>query len=234
MLMLKTAAAALLFLACVPAPAAERPFENWEAFKISDKKKPTRYRLVEEGGRSVLHAVADASASGLTRTAPFILLDRPVASWSWKVSRLVASADNSKARYEDSPVRLVLAFDGDTGKLPRLDQAALYVSRKVFGREMPYATLMYIWSNKAPIGTVIENPHTRRVQMVVASSGPAGVGAWQKLQRDVAADYRRAFREEPGRILYYGVMSDTDNTGESVEAWYGEIDFRPRNSPRGL
>lgn len=234
MLMLKTAAAALLLLACAPAPAAERPFENWEAFKISDKKKPTRYRLVEEGGRTVLHAVADASASGLTRIAPFILLDRPVASWSWKVSRLVASADNSKARYEDSAVRLVLAFDGDTGKLPRLDQAALYVSRKVFGREMPYATLMYIWSSKAQVGTVIENPHTRRVQMVVASSGPAGVGAWQKLQRDVAADYRRAFKEEPGRMLYYGVMSDTDNTGESVEAWYGEIDFRPRNSPRGL
>ena len=191
-----------MFLAGAPAPAAERPFENWDAFKISDKKKPTRYRLVEEGGRTVLHAVADGSASGLTRSAPFSILDRPLASWSWKISRLVASADNSKARYEDSPVRLVLAFDGDTGRLPRLDQAALYVSRKVFGREMPYATLMYIWSNKAPVGSVIENPHTRRVQMVVASSGPAGIGAWQKLQRDVAADYRRAFQEEPGRVLY--------------------------------
>jgi hypothetical protein len=232
MLMVKTVAAALLPLVLLVygcAALAQRPFEDWEAFKISDKKKATRYWLTEEGGRTVLHAVAEGSASGLTRTAAFSLAERPIATWSWKVNRLIAAADNSKARTEDSPVRLVLAFDGDTGKLPRLDQAALYVSRKVFGREMPYATLMYIWSNKAPVGSLIENPHTRRVQMVVASSGAAGVGAWQNLQRDIAADYRRAFKEEPGRVLYYGVMSDTDNTGESVEAWYGEIAFRRRN-----
>ena len=231
MLMVKTAAAALLPLVLLVygcAALAQRPFEDWEPFRISDKKKATRYWLTEEGGRTVLHAVAEGSASGLTRTAAFSLAERPIATWSWKVNRLIAAADNSKARTEDSPVRLVLAFDGDTGKLPRLDQAALYVSRKVFGREMPYATLMYIWSNKAPVGSLIENPHTRRVQMVVASSGAAGVGAWQNLQRDIAADYRRAFKEEPGRVLYYGVMSDTDNTGESVEAWYGEIEFRPR------
>ena len=52
------------------------------------------------------------------------------------------------------------------------------------------------------------------------------VRAWQKLSRDVLADYRRAFKEEPGRLLSYGVMSDTDNTGETVEAWYGEISFQ--------
>jgi len=230
MLMLKLAAVAWFFLVYAGAALAQRPFEDWEPFKISDKKKATRYWLAQEGGRTVLHAVAEGSASGLTRTSAFSLAERPIASWSWKVSRLISAADNSKARTEDSPVRLVLAFEGDTGKLPRLDQAALYVSRKVFGREMPYATLMYIWSNKAPVGSVIENPHTRRVQMVVASSGAAGVGAWQSLRRDVAADYRRAFSEEPGRVIYYGVMTDTDNTGESVEAWYGEIEFQPSSA----
>jgi len=68
-------------------------------------------------------------------------------------------------------------------------------------------------------------PHTRRIQMIVASSGSAGVGAWQEISRDVVADFRRAFNEEPGRLLAYGIMSDTDNTGETVEAWYGEITF---------
>ena len=226
MLMLKTAAAALCLLACASA-AAQLP-EGWEALKINDKKKPTRYRLVEEGPRKVLHARADASASGLQRPAAFSLAERPVASWSWKVSRLVAGADNSKAGAEDSPARIVLAFDGDIARLPRVDQAVLYLSSKLAGQQMPYATLMYIWSNRVPVGTVIVNPNTRRIQMVVASSGPAGVGAWQSLSRDVLADYRRAFKEEPGRLVAYGVMSDTDNTGESVEAWYGEIDFRPR------
>lgn len=227
MLMVKIAAAALCLLACSSA-AAQLP-EGWEALKINDRKKPTRYRLLEEGGARVLHARADASASGLQRAAGFSLAERPIASWRWKVSRLLAGADNSRTGAEDSPARIVLAFDGDIAKLPRVDQAVLYLSRKLSGQDMPYATLMYIWSNKVPVGTVVVNPNTRRIQMVVASSGAAGVGAWQSLSRDVLADYRRAFKEEPGKLLAYGVMSDTDNTGESVEAWYGEIDFRRRN-----
>src|SRR4249920_344287 len=80
-----------------PAPFPPPP-EGWETFKISDKKKPTHYRLVEEGGKHVLHAVAAGSASGLTRRVNFILAERPLVSWRWKISRLVAAADNSKAR----------------------------------------------------------------------------------------------------------------------------------------
>ena len=227
MLMLKSALAAVCLAACLPAAAADLP-EGWELFKINDKKKPTRYRLLEEGGRPVLYAEARGSASGLQRQAKFSIAERPVVSWTWKVSRLIAGADNSKAGKEDAPARIMLAFDGDAAKLPRVDQAVMYVSRRMSGQDLPYATLMYIWHNKAPVGTVIENPNSRRIQMVVASSGPAGVGAWQSLSRDVLADYRRAFKEEPGKLISYGVMSDTDNTGEAVEAWYGEIAFRPR------
>ena len=194
--MLKSTAAALCLFALGPALAADLP-EGWEALKINDKKKPTSYRLLEEGGRKVLHARAEASASGLQRKAAFSLVERPIASWSWKVSRLVAGADNSKTGKEDAPARIVLAFDGDTKKLPRVDQAVMYVSRRLSGQDLPYATLMYIWHNKAPVGSVIENPNSRRIQMVVASSGADGVGTWQKLSRDVLADYRRAFRRNP-------------------------------------
>jgi len=45
----------------------------------------------------------------------------------------------------------------------------------------------------------------------------------------VAADFRRVFGEEPGRLIAYGIMSDTDNTGESVEAWYADLEFRKGN-----
>ena len=82
-------------------------------------------------------------------------------------------------------------------------------------------------SNKAPVGTVIPNPHTGRVQMIVASSGPAGVGAWQSLKRNVLEDYRKAFNEDPGLLMSIGVLTDTDNTGESAEAWYGDIRLLP-------
>jgi len=224
---MKRAIAALASAAALAAFPASAP-EGWLPLKINDKKKPTTYRLLDEGGRPVVHARAEASASGAYRKADFNLGERPVARWSWKVSRLVATADNSKARREDSPVRIVFAFEGDKAKLPQKDQTVLKLARKLSGQDLPYATLMYIWSNAAPVDTLIANPHTRRIQMVVATSGEAGVGAWQQLSRDVAADFRRAFGEEPGRLLAYGLLSDTDNTGETVEAWYGDIAFVTR------
>ena len=207
--------------------AGEAP-EGWQRLKINDKKKLTAYELVTEGGRPVVHARAEASASGLFKKADFALAERPIANWSCKVSRLVDLADNAKPRKEDSPARIVFAFEGDKSKLPNKDQAVLKLAKGLSGQELPYATLMYIWSNTAPVGTVIANPHTNRIQMVVASSGVASVGSWQELTRNVAEDFRRAFNEEPGKLLAYGLMSDTDNTGETVEAWYGDIEFRPR------
>ena len=226
---MKLAAALVLLLlaAAVAAEPGDAP-EGWRLFKVNDKKKLTAYELVLDGGKSILHAKAEASASGVYKVPDFSLADRPVLAWRWKVSRLIPGADNSQGAREDSPARIVLAFEGDRDKLPRSDRRVLRIARTLSGKDLPYATLMYVWSNKAPVGTVIPNPHTGRIQMIVASSGAAGVGAWQDLSRNVVEDYRRAFREEPGRLLGYGVMSDTDNTGESVEAWYGEIDFRAR------
>jgi hypothetical protein len=43
--------------------------------------------------------------------------------------------------------------------------------------------------------------------------------------QNVYEDYKRAFGEEPGRIKAIGIMTDTDNTGQSVEAYYGDIAF---------
>jgi hypothetical protein len=70
---------------------------------------------------------------------------------------------------------------------------------------------------------VIGSTHTNRVQMWVAESGASSVGKWQSYERDIAADFRAAFEEEPGDLIGIGILSDTDNTGQSVEAWYGDI-----------
>jgi hypothetical protein len=213
-----------LALGCAPAAAQ---LDGWEAVKVTDKKKPTVYRFEKDGGRQVLHAVSQGSASSLMRPAGFNLAERPLLNWSWKISRLIATADNSRALREDAPARLILVFDGDVAKLPARDRAAISLLGRVSGRELPYATLMYIWGNRAALETVIANPYTRRVQMIVVANEWVGVGGWHRLQRDALADYRNAFKEEPGKLLAYGVMTDTDNTGEYTEAWYADIDFQP-------
>jgi hypothetical protein len=86
---------------------------------------------------------------------------------------------------------------------------------------------MYVWSGVHPVGMVIPNPRTRRIEMIVASSGAAEVGKWQTLKRNLLQDFQRAFGERPGRLTAVGVLTDTDNTGTSAEAWYGDIRFLP-------
>ena len=63
--------------------------------------------------------------------------------------------------------------------------------------------------------------------MVAVRSGRDGTGKWQSESRDVLADYRRIFGEEPGTADAVAIMTDTDNTGTKVEAWYGDLAFSP-------
>ena len=200
---------------------------DWEVVKITEEKKPTQYKLIDDGGTVVLNAKADGAATGLGQPTKIDIKATPTIEWRWKINRLIAAADNAVGSKEDSPVRIVFSFGGDRAKLPLSDRVALTLSDKRSGKPTPYATLMYVWSNTVPVGTVIPNPHTGRVQMIVATSGPAGVGAWQSQKRNVLEDYRKAFNEDPGLLMSIGVLTDTDNTGESVEAWYGDIRLLP-------
>jgi hypothetical protein len=153
------------------------------------------------------------------------LAEYPYLRWHWKVPALIPSADNTQRHLEDSPVRIVITFDGDKSKLP-LDERLFADQFRTFTRqEFPYAILMYIWENRAPVGRVIDNLHTARIKMIVADSGAENLGRWRAETRNVYEDYRRAFGEDPPPIRSIGIMTDSDNTGSDAEAYYGDISF---------
>lgn len=209
----------VLFSSC----QVERLPQEWSPLLITRTKKQTQYSLEQEQGRTVLHARAEAAASGLMQELNIEAAQLSKLDWQWKVKSLINSADNTLGATEDSPVRIVLAFDGDKDALPFADQMMFETGKLISGRDIPYATLMYIWENKAPVGTVINNSRTGRIKMLVAASGNAGIGQWHHFSRNISEDFQAAFGEKPGRLIGLGVMTDTDNTGESVEAWYGDI-----------
>lgn len=190
---------------------------------VLPNKRPTEYRLVRQEQRTVLRARAMKSASGVRKKLVVNSGKKPWLHWSWKVKNLVKQADNRQRSKEDSPVRLVLAFAGDKTTLPFRDQVFSQQSKWMTGEELPYAMLVYIWENQQPVGTVIDNTHTSRIKMVVASSGTTGVGQWQQLTRNFSEDYRRAFGEPPGDLISIGVLTDTDNTASEAEAYYGDV-----------
>jgi hypothetical protein len=201
---------------------------GWQPLILTRAKAPTQYRLVyDEPARSVVvHARAERSATGLTQPLDVDPTARPRVAWRWRVQELIAGADNLDRHAEDSPVRLMLFFAGDKRRLPARDQLALEMAEMVSGQSVPYATLVYMWENRQPVGTVIDSAHTGRVKMVVAGSGRDRLGQWKHFERDYVADFERAFGERPGLLIGVGIMTDTDNTGGEIEAYYGDIELR--------
>lgn len=215
----------------IPAFSANPPGgmpAGWKPLVVLRTKKPTDYKLITENGRTVLHARAESASSALMHDLGVDPAVQPWLEWQWKISALLRTADNTLRATEDSPVRIVLGFDGDKENLPFKDQILFETAKLVTGHEFPYATLMYIWENRLPVGTVIDSHHSSRIKMIVAASGPQQVGEWCKYRRNVVADFEKAFGEKPGKLLGVGVLTDTDNTGETGEAWYGDIRFLPR------
>jgi len=194
---------------------------GWQPWTINKNKIPTRYSLTEVDQRVVLHAQADSSASGLY--VPLVQRDAGTLRWMWKTRDVIRTADNGVSHREDSPLRVFVAFDGDRSTLSLRDQLMYEMARITTGREMPYATLMYIWGGRLPPGSVVNNPHTDRVRMIIVDSGTRHTGEWRCHERDLRADYRKAFGVDPGKVIAVGLMTDTDNTRTRAESWYGDI-----------
>jgi hypothetical protein len=209
------------------------PLPNgWEPWILSKRKNLTNYSLVDDGGTVVVKAVSRDSASGLIRRIRIDPKQYPIIQWRWKAASLIATADNSKRTKEDSPVRIYIGFEGDVSKLDLHDRLFFKVIKLASGQELPYATLNYIWENSDPRGTVMSNPNTDRIKMIVVESGPARLNRWVGYERNVVEDYQRAFGTEPPMIVGVFLMTDTDNTGESATGYYGDIVFRQAGTPK--
>jgi len=205
--------------------------QGWNFYRIAPFKKNTVYRLENYQGKTVLSANSKTSASGLAvklkpRQAANLLLQ-----WEWKAINPIVKADNADGYADDAPLRILVAFDGNKSKLPLKEKMNFEMANLISGQEMPYATLMYIWSGKSPINTIITNAHTSRIKMIVVDSGWDNLGQWHKHQRDLAADYKRAYGEAPGEVIGIALLTDTDNTKSEARAFYGDIEL-VRKAPK--
>ncbi len=208
-------------------PGLEMP-RGWRPWIIARTKAPTQYELVVDPSSKqvVLHATADRAASGLKQLLNVDPAARPRITWQWRVNELIDGADNTARHSDDSPARLLLFFDGDRTSLPAREQMLMETARMLTGQQVPYATLMYVWENTQPVGTVIPHAALGQLKMVVAGSGrDPRLGQWKRFERNYVEDYIRAFGQPPGKLVGIGILTDSDNTASRVESFYGDIEL---------
>jgi Protein of unknown function (DUF3047) len=197
---------------------------EWKPLNFANIDRHTAYSLVKEDERVVVKAVAEASASGLIREITIDPKEFPMIQWTWKVSGVLEKADVRTKGGDDYPARIYVAFAGESpGFFGRLKDKTIEV---LYGRKPPFAALNYLWASKAPAGTMIPNPYTDRAMMFVLQRGGEKLGRWVREERNVFKDFERAFKEPPFMITGVAIMTDTDNTGESATAYYGDIVFK--------
>jgi hypothetical protein len=146
--------------------------------------------------------------------------------WRWKVTNVLHKGDVTRKEGDDYPARIYITFEYDSSKVGFFDKAKYETVKLLYGQYPPMAAINYIWESKAPKGTVVPNPYTDQVKMIVVESGVERLNLWVSEERNVYEDYKKAFGDEPPLISGVAIMTDTDNTGESATAYYGDIVFK--------
>lgn len=199
---------------------------DWRALTFPGIKAHTRYSVVADAEHGqVVRADATASASGLVRRVDVDPRKWPMLRWRWKADRLVERSDIATKAGDDYPARIYVSFAYDPSRVSFLERAWYAAARFIYGEYPPQSGLNYIWDGRVPAGTIVANAYTSRVRMIVVESGPAGLGRWLRYERNLLDDYAKAFGESAPAISGIAIMTDTDNTGESVTAWYGNVEL---------
>lgn len=162
-----------------------------KTYPLQRNKATQVYSVQSEGGHHFLHAEAKGDAQDIGvqvfRRFDWDISRWPRISWRWRARELpVQTAGQHR---DDNACGVYIVFGGFGGK-----------------------AIKYIWSTDLPVGKEIEST-PGRFFVIVAKSGPANVGRWQKMTINVADDYRRLFKKE---LDYnpdgFGILTDGDGT----------------------
>ncbi|MEA2625567.1 MAG: hypothetical protein QOD06_1612 [Candidatus Binatota bacterium] len=208
------------------ATPGEVPPPGWEPLRFPRIERATDYRLQAIDGVVVVHATSRGAASGWIRKLRIDAREYPLVEWRWKIDGLIEGSDVRKKSGDDYPARLYVAFEYEPSRASVLEKAKFEAARLYYGEYPPGAAINYIWEARAPLGTVVPNPYTARAMMIVVESGRGRVGTWVTEQRNLLEDFRGAFGHDPPPISGVAIMTDTDDTGASASASYGDVVFR--------
>ncbi|MCC5809040.1 MAG: DUF3047 domain-containing protein [Ectothiorhodospiraceae bacterium] len=201
----------LLLMAAMPLAADELRFApaqimEWERHAFSGE---TDYRLVEVDGREAIHArCTEASASGLFFREEIDLEATPVVEWEWRVKETFSGIDETRKSGDDYPARLYV-----------VDERTVLRWRT--------RALNYVWASEMEQGSDWPNAYASQARMIALRGSDDANGEWRTERRHIREDFRRFHDRELSTINGLAIMTDCDDVGEPIEAWYGEIRFLP-------
>lgn len=173
----------------------------------------TRYTLYKSEVGQVVQADSRAMASGMFREVEIDLRKTPVLNWRWRVSNTLQGVNERSKPGDDYPARIYVVFSG-----------GLFFWKT--------RALNYVWSSNQPVGSDWPNAFTGNAHMIAVETGRNKLGQWLSYQRNIREDYRRYFGKDVEQAHAVAIMTDTDNSRQQAQAFYGDIFFTAVESLR--
>ena len=203
---------------------------RWRVVALPAGAKPaTRFSAAAVEGRPALRVQTQGSYGNLVYEFPKPTLLRSL-SWAWRLEQGNTRADLRQRSGDDAPLRVCLSFDMALANVPFIERQLLRLARVRAGEKLPAATLCYVWDHQLPHETLLDNAYTRRVRMITLRNARDASGQWFTEQRDIAADFRRAFGDESAELLPLSAVligADSDNTGVDTLALVADLRLEP-------
>lgn len=187
--------------------------ENWTAKSFAGE---TLYTIVNDGGKQVLKAQSNDSASGLAKEKVIDLFETPFLNWSWKIDNALPNLDETIKDGDDYAARIYVVKDGGW---------------KIWNT----LALNYVWSSNQGKDAQWNNAFVGDNAKMYAVRGKAdALEVWVTEKRNVYQDMIKQFgdkgsdkkNEDAYRYLdAVAIMTDTDNSHLSATAFYADIYF---------
>jgi hypothetical protein len=203
-------------LAPLDGPGAA-PAPPWREVLLPQQSLPrTRFTIVALDGQRVLRVESNGSYGNLVHELALPAGAAPVLSWRWRLERAIDGAALQRKAGDDAALKVCVLMDAPLDGIPFLERQQLRLARLLSGEDLPAATLCYVWDPTQPADSVLPNAYTRRMRWFVLQGRGSRLGEWRSEQRDLRADFLRAFGDEARelpRITAVLVGADADNSG---------------------
>ncbi|MFT7560499.1 MAG: hypothetical protein ACI93R_002419 [Flavobacteriales bacterium] len=186
---------------------------EWESKVFSGE---SIYTVREYKGRIALQVLSKSSASVLLLKRNIDLTITPYIRWSWLAETMLFGLDEHSRDGDDFVARIYVVIDGG---------AMMWKTK----------SLNYVWSSNQDKAIIWDNAFAgSKSKMMSVRGKESKQGVWYEEKRNVYKDLISAFGDkgtEEANLKAYktinvvAIMTDTDNSGEEAESYYGDIVF---------
>ncbi len=208
--------------------------EGWTLRKrLMGPTKRAQARWTVSDGQPAVMLHSKGALTFLEKQVDIDLQQFPVVSWKWKVENVLEGIDERTLAGDDHPIRLFFVFETDVSKQSiwlRLKRF-LYLDH-FHGHAMGGRLTEYLWSSHLPAGEILPDPGKPWQKLMVVEGGPEKLGQWLSYRRNLRDDFISLYGEEPRRLIFIGILNDTDASGLEAFSYIADLLFHRRPGPK--